>query len=219
MGVASDHILVSDNLANDAEFDIVHTNSEFADTFERASDHDPILASLEILTKLENQIVTQEVNGTTIESIDLSDFTGQVTVDFTISREADFNNEVYFYAVDDITGIVNGLAPDADGYLEAALNKLVSPKFSTTDDNEESGTVKFDAGSIIVPVIIADGTLAQALSGEAEVYFPYLGANTDLGNFDHIKLLDENTFAFEDLANGGDADFNDIQIQFDNFRA
>ena len=214
-----DHILVSDNLANDAEFDIVHVNSEFADTPQRASDRDPILASLEILTKLENQIVTQEVNGTTIESIDLSDFTGQVTVDFTISREADFNNEVYFYAVDDITGIVNGLAPDADGYLEAALNNLVSPKFSTTDDNEESGTVKFDAGSIIVPVIIADGTLAQALSGEAEVYFPYLGANTDLGNFDHIKLLDENTFAFEDLANGGDADFNDIQIQFDNFRA
>ncbi|WP_414623089.1 DUF4114 domain-containing protein [Calothrix sp. CCY 0018] len=214
-----DHILVSDNLANDAEFDIVHTNSEFADTPQRASDHDPILASLEILTKLENQIVTQEVNGTTIESIDLSDFTGQVTVDFTISREADFNNEVYFYAVDDITGIVNGLAPDADGYLEAALNNLVSPKFSTTDDNEESGTVKFDAGSIIVPLIIADGTLAQALNGEAEVYFPYLGANTDLRNFDHIKLLDENTFAFEDLPNGGDRDFDDIQIQFDNFRA
>ena len=216
-----DHILVSDNLKDDAEFDIVHVNSEFADTPQRASDRDPILASLTVLTKLENQIATQEVNGTTIESIDLSDFTGQVTVDFTISREADFNNEVYFYAVDDITGIVNGLAPDADGYLQAALSQdnLVSPAFSTSDDNEESGTVKFDAGSIIVPVIIADGTLAQALSGEAEVYFPYLGANTDNGNFDHIKLLDENTFAFEDLANGGDRDFNDIQIQFDNFRA
>ncbi len=212
-----DHILVSDNLEDNAEFDIVHVNSEFADTPQRASDRDPILASLTVLTKLENQIATEEVNGTTIESIDLRDFTAEVTVDFTISREADFNNTVYFYAVDDITGTVNGLAPDADGYLEAALSEdnLASPMFSTTDDNEESGTVQFDAGSIIVPVIIADGTLAQALSGAAEVYFPYLGANTDNGNFDHIKLLDDNTFAFEDLANGGDQDFNDIKIKID----
>ena len=221
-----DHILVSDNLEDNAEFDIVHVNTEFADTPQRASDRDPILASLTIPQEeeeeeIENAIATQEVNGTTIESIDLRDFTGEVTVDFTISREADFNNTVYFYAVDDITGTVNGLAPDADGYLQAALSEdnLASPSLSTTDDNEESGTVEFDAGSIIVPVIIADGTLAQALSGEAEVYFPYLGANTDIGNFDHIKLLDDNTFAFEDLPNGGDRDFNDIQIKFDNFRA
>ncbi|MEL6165668.1 MAG: DUF4114 domain-containing protein, partial [Cyanobacteria bacterium J06628_3] len=34
------------------------------------------------------------------------------------------------------------------------------------------------------------------------------GANSD--NFDHIKLLDNKTFGFEDLPNGGDQDFNDI---------
>ncbi|MBE9212794.1 choice-of-anchor I family protein [Plectonema cf. radiosum LEGE 06105] len=42
-----DHILVSDNLAN-AELDIVHLNSEFAETTQRASDHDPLVASLTI---------------------------------------------------------------------------------------------------------------------------------------------------------------------------
>ncbi|ACK68865.1 Endonuclease/exonuclease/phosphatase [Gloeothece citriformis PCC 7424] len=36
-----DHILVSDNLLNSAEFDIVHINSQFAD---QTSDHDPLLA-------------------------------------------------------------------------------------------------------------------------------------------------------------------------------
>ncbi|MDY6782284.1 MAG: endonuclease [Cyanobacteriota bacterium] len=36
-----DHILVSDNLAATAEFDAVHTNSEFADP---ATDHDPLLS-------------------------------------------------------------------------------------------------------------------------------------------------------------------------------
>jgi len=43
---ALDHILVSDNLAEGAEFDEVHVNAEFAETDQRASDHDPILAQL-----------------------------------------------------------------------------------------------------------------------------------------------------------------------------
>lgn len=43
-----DHILVSGALADDAQFDIVHVNSEFADTDDRASDHDPLLALLTI---------------------------------------------------------------------------------------------------------------------------------------------------------------------------
>ncbi|MEM6752758.1 MAG: endonuclease/exonuclease/phosphatase family protein, partial [Cyanobacteria bacterium P01_C01_bin.38] len=41
-----DHILVSENLNDNAEFDIVHVNSEFADTSAKASDHDPLVASL-----------------------------------------------------------------------------------------------------------------------------------------------------------------------------
>jgi hypothetical protein len=40
-----DHILVSDALANRAEYDAVHVNSEFAD---QASDHDPLLVRLSL---------------------------------------------------------------------------------------------------------------------------------------------------------------------------
>ncbi|MEM9928159.1 MAG: DUF4114 domain-containing protein, partial [Cyanobacteria bacterium P01_D01_bin.50] len=162
----------------------------------------------------ENPIFTSEVGGTTVEAINLTSFDAQptVSVDFTITREADFNNEVYFYAVDDITGTVNGVEVGDANYAEEALKQLVSRKFSTTDGNTESGTVEFNAGSIVVPVIIADGTFAEALSGAAEVYFPYLGANSD--GFDHIRFNDAtNTFEFEDLANGGDQDFNDIRIE------
>jgi predicted extracellular nuclease len=43
-----DHALVSDDLVSRADFDIVHVNSEFEETPERASDHDPLLASLSI---------------------------------------------------------------------------------------------------------------------------------------------------------------------------
>ena len=41
-----DHILVSDSLTNSADLDLVHVNTEFAETDSRASDHDPVLARL-----------------------------------------------------------------------------------------------------------------------------------------------------------------------------
>ncbi|MBV6624815.1 MAG: CHRD domain-containing protein [Rivularia sp. (in: Bacteria)] len=165
-----------------------------------------------VLEGIVTEINTAEVDGTTVESIDLTAFTGQATINYTISREADFDNEVYFYEVDSVNGTVDGIAVGEEGYMEAALANIISPVFSTSDDNTETASAEFDAGSVVVPLIIADGTLAEALSGEADIYFPYLGANTDDGGFDHIKLLDDNTFGFEDLPNGGDEDFNDIKI-------
>ena len=42
-----DHILVSDSLVAGTEFDIVHVNPEFAETPQRASDHEPLVASLD----------------------------------------------------------------------------------------------------------------------------------------------------------------------------
>ena len=39
-----DHVLVSDSLLGDAEIDIVHVITEFAESDMRASDHDPVLA-------------------------------------------------------------------------------------------------------------------------------------------------------------------------------
>ena len=55
-----DHILVSDSLLDGAEVDIVHVNSEFAETDSRASDHDPVLASFS-LAQASNEV--KEING------------------------------------------------------------------------------------------------------------------------------------------------------------
>ncbi|WP_413165990.1 endonuclease/exonuclease/phosphatase family protein [Capilliphycus salinus ALCB114379] len=41
-----DHILVSESLDDVAEFDIVHVNTEFAETEQLASDHDPLVVGL-----------------------------------------------------------------------------------------------------------------------------------------------------------------------------
>ncbi|PMB49563.1 hypothetical protein CEN40_04580 [Fischerella thermalis CCMEE 5205] len=48
-----DHILVSNNLVNGSEFDVVHINAEF---FDQVSDHDPVMASF-ILPQVYNEIV------------------------------------------------------------------------------------------------------------------------------------------------------------------
>ncbi|MCM3315314.1 endonuclease [Rummeliibacillus stabekisii] len=43
-----DHILVSNNLANSANTDILHINSDFTDMAGRASDHDPVMVQLDL---------------------------------------------------------------------------------------------------------------------------------------------------------------------------
>ena len=51
-----DHILVSDSLVDDAQFDIVHVNSEFAETSQRASDHDPLVVAVSFAVSVPGDI-------------------------------------------------------------------------------------------------------------------------------------------------------------------
>ncbi|WP_082023371.1 lamin tail domain-containing protein [Sporosarcina koreensis] len=46
-----DHVLVSNNLADDAEIDMLHVNADYTDMAGRASDHDPVLIQLALKTK------------------------------------------------------------------------------------------------------------------------------------------------------------------------
>ena len=146
--------------------------------------------------------------------LDFSGFQGNVEVDYTISREAAFDNNVYFYSVDEVTGTIGGVEAGAQGYLEAALANIITPSFSTTDNNEETGSFMMEAGSIIGTLIIADGSLTDAENGSATVYFSF-GMGSD--NFDHIKKDGNNTFMYEDQVGGGDMDFDDTIIKFDDF--
>ena len=161
--------------------------------------------------------------GNYAEVIDLRGVT-QATLDFSVFRDAAFNNEVYFYEVENANGEVDSLAPNAAPYMQAAINNIVKDengnalKFAANDRGVETGSATIMGGSIIAPMIIIDGSLNQLLdadmSNDPTVYFPYIGANSD--GADHIKLLGDNTFGFEDLANGGDKDFNDLVIKIDS---
>jgi hypothetical protein len=74
-----------------------------------------------------------------------------------------------------------------------------------------TGTGNFTANSIFAPFIIVDGNAADFAKGTKQAYFTYLGANSD--GVDHIRLLGNNIFGFEDLPSGGDRDFNDIIVK------
>ncbi|MEO1377362.1 MAG: DUF4114 domain-containing protein [Cyanobacteria bacterium J06635_10] len=114
------------------------------------------------------------------------------------------------------------MAPSSNTYLQEALNNIVKDavtgevvKFTTNNQGIETGTAKIEAGSILAPLIIINGNLDQLTdtnnSNNPTVYFPYIGANTD--RVDHIRLLADNTFGFEDLPNGGELDYNDLIVK------
>ena len=151
------------------------------------------------------------------ELIDLSDVAGEVSVSVEVHREAAFDNLIGFYEVVDSNGGIDinsdGVAdinPGDAGYKEAALtNRITSLDLLKTDDSKTTtvnGTMM--GGSILASFMVVDGTVEQALDDSVQTYFSYIGANND--RVDHIRLLGDNTFGYEDMVNGGDNDFNDM---------
>ncbi|MEQ9236746.1 DUF4114 domain-containing protein [Coleofasciculus sp. E2-BRE-01] len=142
------------------------------------------------------------------ELIDLTGATNPVSADFVVNREADYDNSFGFYVVDDITGRIDNLAPGDPGYAGAAISQRL---------NIEANTLPGDV--IIAPFIIADGTPEEFLAENPDnqpgtdllAYFTYSSANPD--RVDHVRLLGDNTFAFEDIFGGGDFDYDDLVVQ------
>ncbi|MBD2339534.1 DUF4114 domain-containing protein [Calothrix sp. FACHB-156] len=157
------------------------------------------------------------------ECIDLRSVTQQVKASFELHREAKFNNYIgFFKAVDEKGGIdTNGdgkadLLPGQAGYTQAAIGGRVGG-IDLTVDNQGTATFSgsFQGGSVFVPFIIVDGKIDAFLDNNANndpaIYFPFLGSNSD--QVDHIRLLGNNIFGFEDLSGGGDMDFNDVVVK------
>ncbi|MDX2232083.1 MAG: DUF4114 domain-containing protein, partial [Leptolyngbyaceae cyanobacterium bins.349] len=133
---------------------------------------------------------------------------------FTVNSEALFNNTVGLYTVDSAEGAIGTLRPGDAGYAQAALQRRVN-----TLSRDTNTTGNLTGGSILAPFLIANGTVDQFLAQNAAntagttpaAYFAFIAANPD--KVDHIRLLGDNTFGFEDLSGGGDQDFNDIVLR------
>ena len=156
------------------------------------------------------------------EIVDLTQFKGQKIAAFfpTVASEAAYDNVVGFYRIenklgsvfDPLTGKTINVG-DAN-YTQAAIRN--SQSFGMNFNDQSAGITKMlDGGSLFAPFIIANGNVNQVLNSpsgsQPAVYFSYLGANPD--KVDHIRLLGSNAWGFEDLAGGGDRDYNDIVIR------
>ncbi|MUG94372.1 DUF4114 domain-containing protein [Scytonema sp. UIC 10036] len=157
------------------------------------------------------------------ELIDLRQVNTSVKADFTVNREATFDNFIGFYKIaDDKGGIdTNGdgiidLRPGDTGYAQAAVAGRVGGIDLKVNNNATANfTSTFNGGSLFAPFIIIndnpDALLDNNPNNDPQVYFSFLGANSDKA--DHVRLLGDNVFGFEDLINGGDKDYNDMTVQ------
>jgi hypothetical protein len=154
------------------------------------------------------------------EVLDFRGVSGTVKADFQVNREAAYNDFVGFYKVDDaLTGSVGGLKPGDAGYAQAAVKARVAGiDLQVANQGTATFTDKqLTGGAVFAPFLIVKGTADDFLNGKTDqAYFNYLGANRDKA--DHVRLLGENTFGFEDIFGGGDRDFNDVIVSVKNLK-
>ena len=135
-----------------------------------------------------------------------------------MASEAAYNNTVGFYRIENTEGTVidpltgKSINPNDPSYTQAALRNGRANGISFNDQSVGISDI-WDGGHFYAPFIIANGNLDQALANNNNppVYFAFGVANPD--KVDHIRLLGNNTWGFEDLAGGGDRDFNDIIVK------
>ena len=155
------------------------------------------------------------------EMLDLRELAGQqVQANLVVKREADFDNFFGLYQVENEQGTVRDplsgqlLNPEDVGYIQAALLNSQEHGFSF-EGRDASWQTSLNGGFLFAPFLIADGSPELILdddpNNDRSVYFSYIGANPE--RVDHVRLLGDNTFGFEDLFGGGDLDYNDIVFQ------
>ena len=161
-------------------------------------------------------------NNAESEIIDLTGLTDDtVTASIEVFREAAFDNTVGFYTIEDVDGSVrdpltgNMLKPSDTGYQQAALANRIDLTLTGENDRAQQFSAEFETGKLLSTFIVIDSTLDDFLSSSSfnndGLYFNHIGANTD--GKDHVRLFGDNLFGYEDLAGGGDMDFNDTVVK------
>jgi Domain of unknown function (DUF4114)/RTX calcium-binding nonapeptide repeat (4 copies) len=148
------------------------------------------------------------------EIFDLTNVATTAKATFTVQRDAGFNNHIGFYKIEDAQGSIKVgaamLKPGDAGYLQAAIQgRLAGIDIVGTNGQTVNSTGDFLGGALYAPLLISNSATANA--DFSNVYTAYSLGNADKA--DHIRLLGDNTFGFEDLAGGGDRDFNDLIVK------
>ena len=146
------------------------------------------------------------------ELIDITETNSQVTstqqviATMEVFGDSAFNNIAGLYRIADESGtIIDSVTgqtfnPGDQGYAEAALRQSVG-QFG---EDDTGATITLDGDAMYAPYLLANGNTD-------DIYFSFLGANSD--GADHVRLLADNTFGFEDLRGGGDQSFDDLVVK------
>ncbi|EAQ69632.1 hypothetical protein RS9917_09361 [Synechococcus sp. RS9917] len=118
----------------------------------------------------------------------------KTTVNYSYSRNADYTNQLFFYAIDDVTGSINGLPPSDSEYLNEAWSRRLQPDAPIVADFDSTskGSIQLTAGQLFAPIIN---------NGKGQMLTAFDSANAR--DYRHFDLLSGSSFAFEDLLNGG----------------
>ncbi|HQS10711.1 MAG TPA: hypothetical protein PLK13_17955 [Xanthobacteraceae bacterium] len=119
-----------------------------------------------------------------------------------------------FYKVDDLNGDIGGLAPGAAGYADAAQARAYhTVDGQTSIDGPGWGNY---AQTEITRVNTGD-IIAMKLTNGANTFWGFAQANeqADGAGVTHLWSYGLNTWGWEDLAGGGDRDYNDLIVQLD----
>ena len=140
---------------------------------------------------------SSEVVGALIDLTILPDaLDGEVaTVNYSYSRNADYDNQLFFYAIDDITGTINGLSPGDRGYLKEAWSQRLEADTPIVADRDATreGTIELTAGKLYAPIV---------MTGNAQMFTAYDNANAR--DYRHFNLISKSSFGFDDQIGGGD---------------
>ena len=122
---------------------------------------------------------------------------------FEVKRDAGYNNRVGFYKIEDALGTIKVgttlLKPSDDGYRQAAVQgRIAGIDLEGVNGRTISSSGEFLGGAMYAPFLIANAPTAS--SDFSNVYTAYSLGNAD--KVDHIRLLGDNTFGFEDLHGG-----------------
>jgi hypothetical protein len=136
-------------------------------------------------------------------------------------REAGYNNELGVHRVDDLAGTVDGIAPGAAGYAQAALaagrGQVVFASGATAG---AAATLNLEGGGLYGFYLVQNATTSRLLATNPDnvigrgplAFFSLAQANPD--GFDHMRAIARPDgavdLAWEDLTGGGDQDFNDV---------
>ncbi len=203
-GQTLDHLFATATLADGAQFDVVHINSEFAD---QVSDHDPVLASFEINGEATGRFQLQILHSSDMEGgvaaignapnfaalADLFEdqFANSITISggdnvipgpfFAASADPSLQavlNAVYndLYDTDVFTGLQAG-----SGRIDTAIMNVIGYDASALGNHD------FDAGTTVLADYIS-GAASNGVVTSVGALFPYLSANLDFSRSNLASL-------------------------------